>query len=178
MLRETRDNATSKLMESQTKWTNFAKDILTIGKELLKAVHALQANNSIPQEFLQMSSDRIQKYDAFLNESCNGFNIAQQVANEQLEDQNQGQLQSQEYEVKAILGYNLDYHRIKTYLKTCKDDEKICLMLQSLRITLLKIHIPKRVTIIIQSFISHDLLDCINPAGDLLKRLLKHHNKK
>lgn len=171
LLRRNKDTATAKLIESQAKWTNFAKDILAISKGLLKAINTLQANKGIPQEFLQLSSDRIQKYDAFLNESNQAF------SNEQIETavvQQQPQVQRHE----SSKFQTLDYNGIKAYLKTSKDEERVCLLLQALRMRLIRTHNPKRTKQMINDLIISDLLDCNNPSNDLLKKLLKHHNKK
>ena len=39
--------AKNTLIESQSKWTLFSKDVLTIAKELLSTLMALQVNQSI-----------------------------------------------------------------------------------------------------------------------------------
>lgn len=168
-LKKSKDTATAKLIESQAKWTNFAKDILAISKGLLKAVNTLQANKPIPQEFLQLSSDRIQKYDAFLNESDLAFN------NEQV-DQEPVAVQVQRHDSSKFQA--LDYSGVKSYLKTSKDDERVCLLLQALRMRLIKVSNPKRTKQMINELIVNDLFDCNNVNHDLLKKLLKHHNKK
>jgi len=169
LLKKNKDTATAKLIESQAKWTNFAKDILAISKGLLKAINTLQANKPIPQEFLQQSSDRIQKYDAFLNESNLAF------SNEQIETvPEQPQIQRRESEKFQAL----DYNGIKVYLKTSKDDEKVCLLLQALRMRLIKYHNKKHRKQMINDIIKDDLFDCNNPGNDLLKKLLRHQNKK
>jgi hypothetical protein len=172
LLKRTKDTTTAKLIESQAKWTNFAKDILAISKGLLKAVNTLQSNKPIPQEFLQQSSDRIQKYDAFLNESNLAF------SNGQIETvPEQPQVQRRESgKVRGAQG--LDYNGIKVYLKTSKDDERMCLLLQAIRMQLIKSHSAKRTKQMISDLILNDLFDCNNPGNDLLKKLLKHHNKK
>lgn len=172
LLREGKDNATAKLIESQAKWTSFAKDILAISKELLKAINTLQANKPIPQEFLQQSSDRIQKYDAFLNESNLTFSNGQ-PEEPGMQPQGESQVRRRETGIQA-----LDYARIKVFLKTSKDDENVCLMLQALRMRLLKTNNPRRAKQMIQEFIKNDLLDCENQNSELLKKLLKHHNKR
>lgn len=170
LLKRNKDTATAKLIESQAKWTNFAKDILAISKGLLKAINTLQANKVIPQEFLQLSSDRIQKYDAFLNESNLAFSNGL-IETSIVQEQSVQRHESNRFKT-------LDYSGIKAYLKTSKDEEKVCLLLQALRMRFIRAHNPKRTKQMINDLIISDLLDCNNPNNDLLKKLLKHHNKE
>lgn len=47
MLEKKEEYAKSTLIESQSKWTLFSKDILNISKELLLTLDALQVSQSI-----------------------------------------------------------------------------------------------------------------------------------
>jgi len=66
---EEKENARIKLLESQAKWTDLAKDILSISKDLLMAVQAITSspNKKINKDFLKMSEEQLGKYEAFLN---------------------------------------------------------------------------------------------------------------
>ena len=181
-MKEKKDSATGKLLESQTKWTSFAKDILAISKELFKAIHTLQSHNTVPKEFLEMSAARIQKYEMFLNESELTFRRGEEAsaedAPEDAANQSQGQSQSQMRVQPNVALAALDYNKIKMCLKSCKDDSKVCALLQALRLRLLKTSKGKARKQIIQWFITYDLLGCANPKDDLFEKLLKHSNKK
>jgi hypothetical protein len=47
VLEKKEEYAKTTLIESQSKWTLFSKDILNIAKELLNTLNALQVNQSI-----------------------------------------------------------------------------------------------------------------------------------
>lgn len=47
VLEKKEEYAKTTLIESQSKWTLFSKDILNIAKELLNTLYALQVNQSI-----------------------------------------------------------------------------------------------------------------------------------
>ena len=72
-LRLQKEEVTAKLVESQAKWTSFAKDILSISKELTKAFQAIQNGKQIPDDFFENSARTIEKYEKFLNESQSLF---------------------------------------------------------------------------------------------------------
>jgi len=120
-LRKKEENATIKLLESQTKWTNFAKDILAVCKELLKAIHTLQANNPVPLDFLEMSEVRIKKYEVFLNESEATFSSND---NHISPEQNQGLSSLQNVKIGTPIPF-LNYTNVKPFLRTnCLENKK------------------------------------------------------
>lgn len=175
-LRSQEENAKVKLLESQTKWTSFAKDILAVCKELLKAIHTLQANNPVPKDFLEMSDARIRKYEAFLNESEATFSAGEtRPATDQM--QSQGQSNAQERRINASTNF-LDCAKIKEFLETSDDDVKICGLLQALKRRLLQTCRRKYRKQTMEWFINYDILDCRNPNGNILGKLLVHHGKK
>ena len=174
-LEETEKTATMKLVESQEKWTNFAEDILAISKELFKAVITLRSNNPISNEFLQRSEARIKKYDAFLNDNkatfCNAKNTEPTSA------QLQGQANSQ-VDIQPGTYAFLDSEKIKSYLKTSKDDIKICGLLQSLKRRLLQTCKRTSRKTTMDWFVNYDILECACNDGIILEKLLLKHSKK
>lgn len=55
------------LIESQSKWTNFSKDILNISKELLFTIEKTGAKMTINNISLLPIRDKMAKIEAFLN---------------------------------------------------------------------------------------------------------------
>lgn len=175
-LRKKEGNATVKLLESQTKWTSFAKDILAVCKELLKAIHTLQANTPVPVDFLELSEARIRKYEVFLNESEAAFSTAD---NRLIAEQTQPQGLSSFQEMKSGTPVAfLDYTKIKGFLESSSDDIKLCGLLQALKRRLLQTCRTKYRKQTMEWFINYDILDCRNPNGNILEKLLIHHGKK
>lgn len=175
-LRKNEENKTVKLLESQTKWTSFAKDILTVCKELLKAIHTLQANTPVPADFLELSEARIRKYEVFLNESEAAFSAGDnRLTIEQT--QPQGLSNFQETKLGASIAF-LDCTKIKGFLESSNDDVKICGLLQALKRRLLQTGKRKYRKQTMEWFINYDILDCRNPNGNILEKLLIHHGKK
>ncbi len=191
-MKEKKDNATVKLLESQSKWTSFAKDILAISKELFKAIHTLQTHGQIPLEFLEMSSARIQKYEAFLNESEMTFrhsaaedadqepgNGPEEVVPEESLNQSQGQSQTQfRMQQQKLPLAALDYNKIKACMRSSKDEAKTCALLQALKLRLLKSQKGRPRKQLIHWFITYDLLGCGAAEDTLLERLLHNPSKK
>lgn len=187
-----KENSTAKLLESQAKWTSFAKDILTISKELFKAFHTLEAHKPVPKEFLEMSYARMQKYEAFLNESENAFknNAIEEDKYKKIEEEpveegevspcvaiqkpSQPQMQIQ----NSLSLAALDYKKVKHFLRTSKNDIKICGLLQALKWRLMRTQKGYSRREIMQWFVSFDLFDCSSSKDNLLEKLLKHPNPK
>jgi hypothetical protein len=173
-LRKKEENATVKLLESQAKWTSFAKDILSVCKELLKAIHTLKANNPVPVDFLEMSEARIKKYEVFLNESEATFSSND---NRISPEQTQGLSNIQDVKAGASIAF-LDCTKVKEFLGSSSDDVKICGLLQILKRRLLQTCRRKYRKQTMEWFINYDILDCRNSNGNILGKLLTHHGKK
>jgi hypothetical protein len=190
IMRSKKDNTTVKLLESQTKWASFAKDILAISKELFKAIHNLEARKPVPKEFLEMTYARLQKYEMFLNESETAFkhNEAEEDKYEKIEEETleneeisssklipQAQMQIQNNNPSLAA---LDYKKIKYFLHTSKNDLKLCALLQALKWRLMRTRKGNSRKELMQWFITFDLMDCASPKDNLLENLLKHKNPK
>jgi hypothetical protein len=66
VLEKKEEYAKSTLIESQSKWTLFSKDILNIAKELLHTLDALQVTQSISKVPLMPIQEKLNRYEAFL----------------------------------------------------------------------------------------------------------------
>lgn len=188
------DAATMKLLESQSKWTSFAKDILAISKELYKAIHTLQTHGTIPREFLEMTAARMQKYEIFLNENETTFKhkIVEEEAKQSALPEVDEEMESTPTAVATTANKStkplkirpnfapaaLDHTKIKQFLRTSRNDLKICALLQALKWRLIKAPKGQSRKQSLQWLLTFDLLGCNNAKDDLLERLLKHPNRK
>ena len=55
------------LIESQSKWTNFSKEILNISKELFFTMESMGVKQTINKISLAPIRDKMARYEAFLN---------------------------------------------------------------------------------------------------------------
>jgi hypothetical protein len=58
------------LIESQSKWTNFSKEILNISKELLFSLESMGAKLTLNKISLVPIRDKMARYEAFLNNNA------------------------------------------------------------------------------------------------------------
>ena len=176
VFKERSELAISKLIESQTKWTSFTKDILNISKELFRAIHFLKSNVAIPEKFLEISEDRILKYESFLNSNeAAFFSEEDRQTLEETAAQSQTQLLTQSEERRTISLSMLNYNKVKDCFKN-GDNEKLRILIQILKQKLVQPGSNKKQ--ILQLFISNDLFDCKNPKGNILERLFTQHSKR
>lgn len=66
VLEKKEEYAKSTLIDSQSKWTLFSKDILNIAKELLLTLDALQIRQTINKVPIEPIQDKLARYEAFL----------------------------------------------------------------------------------------------------------------
>ena len=55
------------MIDSQSKWTNFSKEILNISKELLFTIESMGVKQTVNQVSLVPIRDKMARYEAFLN---------------------------------------------------------------------------------------------------------------
>lgn len=66
MLEKKEEYAKSTLIESQSKWTLFSKDILNIAKELHQTMEAYQIRQSLNKVPMEPIREKLSRYEAFL----------------------------------------------------------------------------------------------------------------
>ena len=66
VLEKKEEYAKSTLIDSQSKWTLFSKDILNIAKELLQTMDALQIRQTINKVPIEPIQEKLARYEAFL----------------------------------------------------------------------------------------------------------------
>ena len=66
VLEKKEEYAKSTLIESQSKWTLFSKDILNIAKELLQTMDAFQISQSMNKVPMDPIREKLSRYEAFL----------------------------------------------------------------------------------------------------------------
>lgn len=67
VLQKKEQYAKSTLIQSQSKWTSFAREIVNISKELLFSMEAMGAKTTINKISLQPIRQKLGNYEAFLN---------------------------------------------------------------------------------------------------------------
>ncbi len=55
------------MIDSQSKWTNFSKEILNIAKELLFTVESMGVKQTVNKISMMPIRDKMARYEAFLN---------------------------------------------------------------------------------------------------------------
>ena len=192
---EEKESAKEKLLESQTNWTLFSKDILSISKDLYKAIQAMQTGQEFAEDLLTNSKAQIDKYEAFLNSNQSVF--AYQPSSEatppnsepqrpvvprgsQLKSPSFGQ-QMASIEIPDTQGSvdypGIDYKKVKQFLFTATDDLKLCALLQAIRWRITRNRKRSGRLAVMSEYVKEDLLGC-NSNGYILERLLLHSNKK
>lgn len=66
ILEKKEEYAKSTLIESQSKWTLFSRDILNIAKELLQTMEAFQIQQTINKVPMDPIQEKLARYEAFL----------------------------------------------------------------------------------------------------------------
>ena len=194
------DFAKSKLLESHAKWTMFARDILSIAKELFIQSEENQPSNGISDLGEEVSNKyriRIQKYDDFLEQNLVEYreqaggtpmDIMERLGtvatnDDGVRDQSPisvipGRLSFDESS-QAFSLPPLKYTKIKDYLVQGEsEDLKLCALLQALRwrITRSRHGYPRKQ--VLHANIHYDLLGCHEKTNMICHTLLKHQNRK
>ncbi len=188
----------AQLLESQSTWTSFAKDILAISQKLYRAIQTLPTRDAIPRELLAASQEQIVKYEAFLNRNQTLFNrglsnpgllssreavpqtvrsSTDSVPSAVPTEGKQTDLRGESEPMPQLDVSVLDYAKITSFLATSSDDLRVCALLQALRWRVIRNNHRATRQHIIQDYIQGDLLghSC---NGEAIARLLKHPNKK
>ncbi len=66
MLEKKEEYAKNTLIESQSKWTLFSRDILNISKELLQTLEAYQIQQTVSKVPMEPIQEKLARYEAFL----------------------------------------------------------------------------------------------------------------
>lgn len=66
MLEKKEEYAKNTLIESQSKWTLFSRDILNISKELLQTLEAYQIQQTVSKVPIEPIQEKLARYEAFL----------------------------------------------------------------------------------------------------------------
>lgn len=70
LIQKREEYAKQTLVESQSKWTTFSKEILNISKELFFTLERMGANKTINGIDVGPIRDKMAKYEAFLNNNA------------------------------------------------------------------------------------------------------------
>ena len=188
----------AQLIESQSTWTSFAKDILAISQKLYRAIQRLPSKESIPRELLATSQEQIGKYEAFLKSNQSFFSREQPEPAESVpepgpqtvrssaesvhsamltEGKQQTELRPELERTQQLDLSPLDYSKITSFLATSADDLRVCALLQALRWRAMRNSHRTHRRQVVLDYIKGDLLG-LNCGGEVMGRLLKHTNRK
>lgn len=70
MLQKKEEYTRQTLIDSQSKWTNFSKEILNIAKELLFTVESMGVKQTVNKVGLMPIRDKMARFEAFLNNNA------------------------------------------------------------------------------------------------------------
>jgi len=187
ILQQREEQAKSTLLESQTKWTNFSKDILNMAKELYKTIEAISRGNDIDPSQLQAIFEKIVRYDNFLNMSndeISGASFTYSQADRTQTDFSPSQFKRDVSESSLsyirpdknmVKGYSalppLNFAIVIRDLSNLQDDLQICALLQALRwrLTRSQSYLRKET---LAAYIKYNILCTTKPHDILLDKLL------
>jgi len=175
--------ARNTLIESQSKWTNFAKDILNMSKELLKTVEHLKSGRSPNDQMLTIIQEKIVRYEQFLNMSSDelsgavSFSNAERSMSDFTPSPQPRHLQSESMSINLknmVRGHmsltNLNFASVIRDLNTLQDEQQLCLLLQALRWRLTRSQaLLKRE--MLSTYVKFNILCTSKPHDQLLDRL-------
>jgi hypothetical protein len=196
-----REEATRKtLIESQSKWTEFSKGILSVCKKLMTALNDQNCKPETKQNILLESGEKIKRYEKILENNERDLHDIERKYQRALELDNQQRLQnsaislsqqredsgsmspiggkSQDCSVFETILPELQFSKIKEALIESKNSLKVCSILQALRWRITRTpHGPQR-RAVLQSFVDNDLLKCASAEGSIISNLLSRQDKK
>jgi ketosteroid isomerase-like protein len=176
--------ARNTLIESQSKWTNFSKDILNMSKELLRALEQMRSGRSPNDQMLSIVQEKMTRYEQFLNMSSDELSGAVSISqgDRSMSDFTPSpqpkQLQSDSVSIQLdknmVRGHtslqNLHFATVIRDLSSLQDEHQLCLLLQALRWRLTRSQsLLKRE--MLSAYVKFNILCTSKPHDQLLDRL-------
>ncbi|CAG9330157.1 unnamed protein product [Blepharisma stoltei] len=193
ILQKREEYARNTLLESQTKWTNFSKDILNMTKELYRVVEACKRGQNPNQSLLEAIFDKIVRYDNFLNISNDELSGGASFSYSQADHSNsdftpsprradvsESSLAPMRSEKPMVKGYanlpQLNYAIVIRDLSSLQDDLQVCALLQALRWRLSRSQSLLRKEML-SAYIKYNILCTAKPHDILLDKLLSWNKR-
>lgn len=193
ILQKREEYARNTLLESQTKWTNFSKDILNMTKELYRTIEAVKRGNIPNKDLLDAIFEKILRYDSFLNasnEELSGnasfsYSIADHSNSDftpsprrqDISESSMAPLRSDKNLIKGSSNLpHLNYAIIIRDLSSLQDDLQVCALLQALRWRLSRSQVTFRKETL-GAYIKYNILCTAKPHDILLDKLLNWNKR-
>lgn len=172
------------LIESQSKWTNFSKDILNMSKELFRTVEALRSGHQPNEQTLHIIQEKMGRYDQFLNLSSDelsgaaSYSQAERSMSDFTPSPQPRHMRSETMSVPLdkpmVKGHgalqSLNFASVIRDLNNLQDEQQLCLLLQALRWRLTRSQaLLKRE--MLSTYVKFNILCTSKPHDQLLDRL-------
>jgi len=169
-LQRKEEYARSTLIESQTKWTSFAKEILNVAIDLVKAINNAKQGVPIQEKMLGIVVDKIHRYGNFLNvnlENLNPQNYSfeqevEEISKENFHDSSISPIPQRPYSIASNPNFSqIDYNRVRETLYNSQIAEiKKCSLLQALRWRITRVRSTQARKQVLHYYIQYDILSC------------------
>ena len=184
LLQEREEYTRNTLVESQTKWTSFCKDILNVTKDLYSCLENEKRGFNVDYALISTILEKVNRYEAFLNSNGDDVSVSYSQADHsvsdltpsphrhEISDSSVGPIR---LEKEMIKGYStlphLNYALVIRDLNNLQDDLQACSLLQALRWRLSRSQAYLRREIL-SSYIKYNILCTTKPHDLLLDKLL------
>ena len=175
------DQLRSALVETDTKWTAFAKDLLLLLREALKAVDLMRKGKKISDNFVSAVHEKVRHYEGILqippvetswNPSLSVSYVETQEAASPKPRRDQVSIRTDRPMIKGYASLPpLNYASIIRDLRTLNDELQLCVLLQSLRWRLSRSQAQCRKEIL-SVYVRFNILCTTKPHDQLLDKLL------
>jgi LisH domain-containing protein ARMC9 len=170
------------LVESQTKWTSFAKEILSLTKDLYSCVENLRRGFNVDYNMIGAVMEKVGRYEVFLNSTGDDASVSYSQADHSISDltpsphrQSESPIAPIRLEKEMVKGYStlphLNYAIVIRDLNNLQDDLQVCALLQALRWRLSRSQAYLRKEIL-AAYVKYNILCTAKPHDLLLDKLL------
>lgn len=184
LLQQREEYTRNTLVESQTKWTSFCKDILNLTKELYSCLESVKRGFIVDSNLISAILEKVNRYEIFLNSNGDDISVSYSQADHSISDLTPSPHRRDisdmsvtpiHLEKEMIKGYStlphLNYAIVIRDLNNLQDDMQVCSLLQALRWRLSRSQAYLRKEIL-SSYVKYNILCTTKPHDTLLDKLL------
>lgn len=184
LLQKREEYTRNTLVESQTKWTSFCKDILNLTRELYSCLESIRRGFIVDSNLISAIMEKVNRYEIFLNSNGDDISVSYSQADHSISDLtpsphrrdlSEMSVAPIHLEKEMIKGYStlphLNYAIVIRDLNNLQDDMQVCSLLQALRWRLSRSQAYLRKEIL-SAYIKYNVLCTTKPHDTLLDKLL------
>jgi len=184
LLQQREEYTRNTLVESQTKWTSFCKDILNLTRELYSCLESIRRGFIVDSNLISAIMEKVNRYEIFLNSNGDDVSVSYSQADHSISDLtpsphrrdlSEMSVAPIHLEKEMIKGYStlphLNYAIVIRDLNNLQDDMQVCSLLQALRWRLSRSQAYLRKEIL-GAYIKYNVLCTTKPHDTLLDKLL------